>query len=574
MNSKVRKCTGTIISLLFLLGGCGSREVTVPGSDKVSAVPEVIGVEQEKNIRSISPPPLHPRPAVSSEEPESPPADSSSSGNSRLLIADQHRKLISERLAVYRAIEVEPGPITDAGFSQGNFYFIPSRWQQCRADYDSIVNKYADFDVLPSLADQGSGLAALYREDFQFYSSSECRQLLSTGITLPSGRIGGMEADQVAAQLKRQVLSRRFEEALVTFEKLLGISGYQQPSVDVLDVYVDALLRSGRVEEATEVYRQIVARLSKDESDVRLWRIQGGLADLLLVSGRQQEARKEYEQLVSSFADFAVENNKALLQLAFLENGGIGKREINDYLNILKGKMLYSDIQSALRLARATDDFQRRYPFSPVIKRVKEIQETIEKQMMTWTGEKLQKVDELIEQQRFDQARAVLKGLSVDQQPFAVQEVISKTMDDVVVAEARQQEQLNAARIRERLHQWTSATYLLDSRQFDQAINGYRLLFGTGMEGKARDKIQECMNAAANNNRKEAANLYIRATRTSDPEQKTDLLLASRQLLKDILDRYPQADLIDKVNQNLDVLESQIKKIDPDLLEKPVSSEQ
>jgi hypothetical protein len=45
------------------------------------------------------------------------------------------------------------------------------------------------------------------------------------------------------------------------------------------------------------------------------------------------------------------------------------------------------------------------------------------------------------------------------------------------------------------------------------------------------------------------------------------LLLASHQLLKEILVKYPQTDLLDKVNQNLAVLEEQIRRIDPALLE-------
>jgi hypothetical protein len=86
---------------------------------------------------------------------------------------------------------------------------------------------------------------------------------------------------------------------------------------------------------------------------------------------------------------------------------------------------------------------------------------------------------------------------------------------------------------------------------------------------KAKAKITDAANLAAGQMRKEAASLFIKAGKTSDIETKKELLLASHQLLKDILVKYPQTDLLDKVNQNLAVLEGQIRRIDPALLEEP-----
>ena len=67
--------------------------------------------------------------------------------------------------------------------------------------------------------------------------------------------------------------------------------------------------------------------------------------------------------------------------------------------------------------------------------------------------------------------------------------------------------------------------------------------------------------------RKEAASLFIRAGKTTDPEQKKKLLLASHELLTEILVKYPQTDLLDKVKQNIAILEVQIQRFDPALLE-------
>jgi hypothetical protein len=81
-------------------------------------------------------------------------------------------------------------------------------------------------------------------------------------------------------------------------------------------------------------------------------------------------------------------------------------------------------------------------------------------------------------------------------------------------------------------------------------------------------KIIEAANQAAGEMRKEAAALFIRAGKTQDLEQKKHLLLESHRLLKDIQTQYPQTELLDKVQQNISILEEQINRLDPTLLEK------
>ena len=75
----------------------------------------------------------------------------------------------------------------------------------------------------------------------------------------------------------------------------------------------------------------------------------------------------------------------------------------------------------------------------------------------------------------------------------------------------------------------------------------------------------ECLGAGQM--RKEAASLFIRAGKTADIEVKKQLLVDSYQMLKEILVKFPQTDLLDKVHQNITILEKQIRKIDPALLE-------
>ena len=115
--------------------------------------------------------------------------------------------------------------------------------------------------------------------------------------------------------------------------------------------------------------------------------------------------------------------------------------------------------------------------------------------------------------------------------------------------------------------QWDAAVHLMDSQSFDEAIFAFEALMGTELEEKAKIKIVEAANLGAGQMRKEAASLFIRAGKTADIEVKKQLLVDSYQMLKEILVKFPQTDLLDKVHQNIAILEEQIRKIDPALLE-------
>ncbi|OGR04468.1 MAG: hypothetical protein A2511_02370 [Deltaproteobacteria bacterium RIFOXYD12_FULL_50_9] len=122
--------------------------------------------------------------------------------------------------------------------------------------------------------------------------------------------------------------------------------------------------------------------------------------------------------------------------------------------------------------------------------------------------------------------------------------------------------------------QWSEAVNLLDSRRYDEAIELFSSLLGTPYEEEAKAKIELAVNQAANENRRQAANLFVKARKTQDQKDKEELLLESRQLLLDILKKYPGTEIIDKVKPNLKIIEDQIRNIDPALLKQAPKNQQ
>ncbi|MBW1792683.1 MAG: hypothetical protein JRJ14_10605 [Deltaproteobacteria bacterium] len=86
-------------------------------------------------------------------------------------------------------------------------------------------------------------------------------------------------------------------------------------------------------------------------------------------------------------------------------------------------------------------------------------------------------------------------------------------------------------------------------------------------QNRALRKIDKATQIAAIDMRKRAALLFSKSRKISGMEKKAALLLESRSILQEIIRRYPEAKIIDKVVVNLDVIENQIRNLDPSLLD-------
>ena len=80
--------------------------------------------------------------------------------------------------------------------------------------------------------------------------------------------------------------------------------------------------------------------------------------------------------------------------------------------------------------------------------------------------------------------------------------------------------------------------------------------------------IRSYYELAAREERRKAADLFIRYTKTNDVEGQKKLLIESRKILKEILVKYPDVDIAEKVRGNIKRVEQEMNAIDPTLLSK------
>jgi hypothetical protein len=108
---------------------------------------------------------------------------------------------------------------------------------------------------------------------------------------------------------------------------------------------------------------------------------------------------------------------------------------------------------------------------------------------------------------------------------------------------------------------------LVKAERFGEANTLFTEMLGTEYDAKAKEKITEISLLAAKEERRKAADLFIRYTKTTDLESKKKLLVESRKVLQDILVNYPDVEIADKVRGNIQRVEQEMTSIDPTLLQ-------
>jgi tetratricopeptide (TPR) repeat protein len=371
---------------------------------------------------------------------------------------------------------------------------------------------------------------------------------------------------QIEEQITIHVEKEEYQEAILAYMKLLQLFPSREPDATAQLDYGLALQNTGQVEAAARHYSKMLTAVEQNIGPANLQR---QIADLQLAAADPAAAISSYEGLIYTHNAYAVEKTWAEEQLAFLKSFDPDSEEMTAYIQLLREFMTNDYKIHGADLNEKLYTFALDYAGNPIADNAMRLKSFSENQLRFWFGKQLKKVYRLVAEKNFQEAMTTLDQLSKYFLTLELQAVLQRTYNEVTLAEARSteaQRQLEEIALAE---QWDAAVNLLDSQRYDAAILAFLALQETEYRDKAQAKATEAANLAAGQMRKEAASLFIKAGKTSDIERKKELLLASYQLLKEIQVKYPQTDLLDKVNQNLAVLEEQIRRIDPALLEEP-----
>jgi tetratricopeptide (TPR) repeat protein len=403
------------------------------------------------------------------------------------------------------------------------------------------------------------------------FLESRCVETLTRDIPVPvqpeeltTGEEPENPFEEAQKIIALHVSNGNYQEAALVYSSLLENYPGQDPSIFTRLNYGLALQFSGQVEAAASHFRKM---LTSGDLSIEPLRLQLEIADLFLASGNITAAESYYESYIKAQKSIETEKSWAMGQLSFLRSIEPDSEEMLAYIELLHEFQVYDYRIHSVALNRKVDDFAAEHAGNPIAESALQLKAFTSEQMYSWFNRQMARVNHLVAERKFTEAADLLKSMTNYYLPADLQAIVQKTYYEVGQAEELDSENQRLLKEIQLNEQWAEAVHLMDSQRFDEAISAFEALNGTELEENANLKIVEAANLATAKRRKEAASLFIQASKTPDIEKKKELLLDSHRMLNEVLVKFPQTDLLGKVNQNLAILEEQISKIDPSLLE-------
>jgi predicted metal-dependent hydrolase len=567
LTPKTFKLIIVSIFLAFLLNGCGAtRPVTSTGSVQAPAPSSQQEIEQPV---FQSPPPeqvereIDESAQTSSSLPLFEPEGSMETGEAKLDYADI--QFIQLRLDEYEHrfeswLEIselkQEGDLTEELTASETE--CVQRLERILSGYGLLLERMLWSDSVPLDRIATLDLNKMQQLDIAFLESG-CDELLVMDIA-PQYEFTPEAEPKLSFAAAQEVIISSVEqetylEALLSYEHLARDFPDQEPSLSTRMSYGLALQYTGQIKAAARHFKNMYESGDLSVSPLSLQR---EIADLLLASGNVAAAESYYERVLFGHELIGAEKTWAGEQLAFLRSVDAESEDMVAYMALLREFQMYDYRIDAPRLNEAIDVFATQYTGSPVAVSALRLKTFAKDQLKSWFSRQLARVDSLVAEKKFAEATEILNSMTRYYFPVELQAVLQETYYEVSQSEIQEMETLRHIQEVELTEQWAAATKLLDSQRYDSAISAFTALMDTEYELQAKMKMTEAANQAAGKMRKEAASLFVRAGRTPDPEQKKELLMASHRILTEILDKYPQTDLLDKVHQNIAILEGQV----------------
>lgn len=402
--------------------------------------------------------------------------------------------------------------------------------------------------------------------DVDFFERG-CNEVFDRGVDSVSGWISRFSAiadDEVKAVVGKYAGNEQYEQAVRAYQDLVASFPELSEDPEMKKIYGLTLVREGKLEEAARVFQ---AMLPDVEAEKGPWGRRRLTADLFLASGLVDEAKEQYRTLDALFTLWREDEHWVASQLDLIESAPEHPHEFALYTAVLRSYMTFDGKSVPAALRNETFKLEESFPESLFSEQARQLLATLEEKATSWVHEQLTSVDSLVAGKEYRKAAGILEALLDSEISFDLREVVSATLNNVLSVEEEERKSQQLLLEQNLAIQWEEASRLLDRQQYDDAIVAFSGLVGTSYDESARRKMAEASESAATTMRKRAAAFFVKARRANSTEYQKKLLLESRQLLRQILQKYPDVGIKGKVLQNLKVLEEQIRVMDPHLLD-------
>jgi hypothetical protein len=461
----------------------------------------------------------------------------------------------------------------EAGFARQEFALPqPEKWRGCTETLAAILDGYFALHALlksegePAAAAPPEGRQsspfAVFQEDITFLEG-DCPTLFTAAAAVVPGGQRPAAGGQAETAVRYWAGLGDNAQVINAYENMAASGRQEDIAPEVREMYARALRAEGRLAQAADV----LLGVAQSREQWLAWPQRLQAAELLFAAGEFGRARQQYEQVGALFTPLRQADGEVERQLALLAAPEEHGRELELYRRALLAWMQYDGQQVPPHLAESVQQLEESFPDSIHARMARELLAKAGGPAARNADDALARARELAGEKKFAEALELLAPFAAETEPAETAAAVRELTEEIgrqqaeqtALEQTGQQEVLDA--------RWQKAVQALDERQYDQAIGLFGEFAGDpAYQEQARAKIAEAENLAAAELRKEAASLFIKARKTAGVEQKTALLMESRRLLLLVLEKYPQADIIDKVRQNQGAIDEQIRLINPQLL--------
>lgn len=447
---------------------------------------------------------------------------------------------------------------------------------RCFRRLQNVLNGYSDLrtkmlqaqKISTAVAISNAEIIELQKNDIAFVENA-CGRLLTDSEDQAMGwtqREEGADLAQVETLIDRYDSSGEYEEVIQVWSK---IPEFQLPRVKLRTKihYGNALMYMHQEEKAAVIYKEVVDQMSvSEEQATDLVSLRKVLADLYTASGNFKAAEIQYKKISEDYLNLGRHEEWSKLQLSILDRSMEDSPELKEYSALLRNFLGFIPEQDGYNVVWQAENFLSNYPYSPVASNADFIKEAASKMADNWFNGFMAEVDGFIKERKFQEALDLLETMPIDIVSADKQMSVKAKNEEILLSEAVDKETEKMALIQELQHQWNNGMVLVKEGRYDEAIVIFTNLLDTEYSIKAETKIEEISLEAAKADRKKAAQIFVRFTKTTDLDSKKKLLVECRKVLKGILEKYPDVDIAPKVVGNIRRVEQEMNAIDPGLI--------
>lgn len=330
-------------------------------------------------------------------------------------------------------------------------------------------------------------------------------------------------------------------------------------------------LKNGHEQEARSLFSSLLNEARQQNNRQLEIRTLRTLAELEFGFRDYAAARRRYLELER------LDGSSGTEHLAALEAVGARREELDAYAALLLGALTYKPDQDGFTTVQQAEEFVRLFPDSHLADNAADLGRKAKAKAEQWFSGLIAATDRLRAAQKQEEALKLLDQVPLDILPLDKQELLRQKKGELGSsaesaagsAPAQEQAPLPQPDKQDKLpvspaagpapqEAWNQGVSALEAEEYDQAISIFSGLRGTSLAAEAEAKTEEAARLAGQKTRKKAAELFQQASGAADPWTKKKLLLSSKSLLEDILRKYPQAGIEDKVRRNLSRVEQEL----------------